>query len=231
MKRFYKSAQSAPNDQGFAVTLDGRPVRTPAKQSLTVATRALADAIAAEWDAQDDEIVPADMPMMRMASTAIDRVDTQFEAVVEEIAAYGGTDLVCYRSTDPQELQEREAVHWQPLVEWAGERYGAVLKVTSGIVHVQQDDTALQALHDAVAGYDSYALVALHTAVTVSGSLIIGLALLEGRLDDEAAWAASSVDEHFQAEKWGEDREAAQRQRSLRDELSHALQFFRLSRP
>jgi chaperone required for assembly of F1-ATPase len=150
--------------------------------------------------------------------------------VIAEIAGYGGADLVCYRAADPEELVVRQAAAWQPLIDWTAERFGAVLRTTSGLMHVAQDAAATEALCDAVAAHDDFGLVALHGTVTATGSLVIGLAVLEARLDADAAWAASLIDEQFQAEKWGEDREALQRRRSLRDDITDAERFFRLSR-
>jgi chaperone required for assembly of F1-ATPase len=230
VKRFYKSAEAAVQDDGFTITLDGRPIRTPAKSPLTVPTEALAQAIAAEWRDQGEEVDPRSMPMMRLASTAIDRVIPQRETVIAEIAGYGGADLICYRATGPEELVARQAAAWQPLLDWTAARFGAVLRTTSGLMHVAQDEAATASLGAAVAAHDDFALVALHGAVTVTGSLVIGLALLEARLDVETAWSASLIDELYQAEKWGEDREAVQRRRALRDEIAHAERFFRLLR-
>jgi chaperone required for assembly of F1-ATPase len=230
VKRFYKTAAAVPHDEGFTVALDGRPIRTPAKQPLTVPTEDLATAIAEEWLAQADEVDPHAMPMMRLANTAIDRVRPQREAVIIEIAGYGGSDLVCYHAADPEALVARQIEAWQPLIDWAADRYGANLQTTSGLMHVAQDPAATEVLRDAVEAHDDFGLVALHGTVTATGSLVIGLAVMEARLDADAAWAASLIDEQFQAEKWGEDREALQRRRALRDDIAAAERFFRLSR-
>lgn len=230
VKRFYKTAEVVRQEDGFTVALDGRPIRTPAKHPLTVPSETLAQVIADEWQAQADEVDPSAMPMMRLTSTAIDRVRPQRAAVIADIAGYGRADLVCYHASEPADLAARHADAWQPLIDWAADRFGAVLQTTAGLMHVDQDQAATAALHDAVAAHDDLGLVALHGVVTATGSLVIGLAVLEARLDVEEAWTASLVDELFQAERWGEDREARQRRRALYDEIAHAERFFRLSR-
>src|SRR5207302_1361327 len=203
MKRVYKQATARAAEGGWGVALDGRPMRTPAKHELIVPSAALAEAIAAEWDAQQDEIRPATMPLTRLAATAIDRTATQRALVVVETANYAGTDLVCYRAEHPPALIARQEAAWQPLIDWAIARYDAGLAVTSGIVPQPQAPATLKAFAAAVAAQDDFSLTALHMATAACGSLVIALALLEGRLDAEAAFAASQLDETFQIEAWG----------------------------
>jgi chaperone required for assembly of F1-ATPase len=230
MKRAYKEVAVAAVEGGFAVTLDGRPVRTPGRKPLVAPSAALAEAIAAEWRAQGDRVDPHRMPQTRLASTALDLVPGRRPAVVDEIAAYAGTDLLCYRADAPAELRTRQDAAWQPLLDWAAERYGATLLVTAGVVPRPQPAAALAALRRAVEAQDDLALVALHAATAAAGSLIVGLALLEGRLDAAAAFDLSQLDESFQIEKWGEDAEAARRRRALRADLAEAAQFHQLRR-
>ncbi len=229
MKRFYRNAEIvAAEGGGYGVALDGKPIKTPAKEALTVPNAALATAIAAEWAAQDGEIRPARMPLTRLASTAIDRVAPQREFVVQQIAAYAGTDLVCYRAARPPELTARQQAMWQPLIDWAALRYEAPLEVTAGVIPIAQPPASLRAFAAAVAGHDDFALAALHLATGACGSLVIVLALREGRVDPDEAFAASQLDESFEIEAWGEDPEQAERRRALADDIAAAARFLSL---
>jgi chaperone required for assembly of F1-ATPase len=234
MKRFYEKAEAvavAENGQpGFGVTIDGRTLRTPAKRPMVLPTAALAEAIAAEWQAQADEVRPHTMPLMRLASTGIDIVEQRREAVIEEVAKYAGTDLVCYRAAEPPSLVARQQAAWGPLVDWATLRYDAPLTVTSGIVPVAQSPNTLRAFRTAVEAYPSLALTALQAATAACGSLVIALALMEGRIGAEEAFAASQVDETFQIEAWGEDSEAASRRLALAADIEAAARFRALLR-
>jgi chaperone required for assembly of F1-ATPase len=228
MKRAYKQAAARAAEGGWGVALDGRPMRTPAKHELIVPSAALAEAIAAEWDAQQDEIRPATMPLTRLAATAIDRTRTQRELVVAEAANYAGTDLVCYRAEHPPALIARQHAEWQPLIDWAMQRYDAALAVTSGVVPQPQSPAALKAFAAAVAAQDDFRLTALHTMTTACGSLVIALALMERRLDAASAFAVSQLDETFQIEAWGEDAEATARRKSLAEDIEAAARFVQL---
>ena len=230
MKRFYKRAGTAAAAGGFAVVLDDRPVRTPAKAGLVLPNRPLAEAIAAEWRLQGERIEPATMPLMRLASTAIDRVAPQRDSVIDAVAAYAGTDLVCFRADGPAELAARQEAAWRPLLDWLDRRYGARLEVTAGIVPVPQGTAALDRLRAAVAAFDDFRLTALQTATAAAGSLAIGLALVEGELDARAAFAVSQVDEAFQLEQWGDDAEAAKGRAALASELDAAARMIDLLR-
>ena len=230
MKRFYKDASAKSVEGGFGVALDTRTLRTPAKLPLVLPRLALAEAIAAEWRNQVDEVRPHTMPLMRLASTAIDLVAKRHADVVAEIANFAETDLVCYRADHPPELAARQRAIWQPLVDWATLRYDAPLAVTAGIIPVAQKRATVHALTAAVAAYEPMALTALHAATTASGSLVIALALMEGRLDAEAAFAASQLDESFQIEQWGEDHEAAGRRAALKADIAAAARFIALLR-
>jgi chaperone required for assembly of F1-ATPase len=230
MKRFYQKADPSERAGGHGVTLDRKPVTTPGKRDLIVPNRMLAAAIAREWNDQKEEVRPATMPLTRLATTAIDRVATQRDAVIRQTADYAGTDLVCYRATHPPALVARQQAAWQPLIDWAVLRYDAPLAVTSGVVPKSQSATSLRAFTAAVAESDDFALTALHAATAASGSLVIGLALLDGRLDAEEAFTASQLDESFQIEAWGEDAEQASRRRALAADIAAAAQFMSLLR-
>jgi chaperone required for assembly of F1-ATPase len=230
MKRFYRHAAPCAAAAGFAVALDGRLIKTPAKRDLVVPVAALAAAIAEEWNAQTAGLRPAAMPLTRLANITIDRDHLGREAIVRQTADYAATDLVCYRTADQPPLAARQRAVWQPLVEWAVLRYDAPLTVTAGVIPARQPEASLRAFGAAVAAQDDFALTALHAATTACGSLVIGLALVEGRLDAAAAFAASQLDESFQIEAWGEDAEAAERRRALAADIAAAERFLSLSR-
>jgi chaperone required for assembly of F1-ATPase len=230
LKRLYKHAAAVPVEGGYGITLDNKPLRTPAKRPLVVPMAALAEAIAAEWQAQGDTVDPLSMPQMRLTSIAIDLVMPRREAVLAELGKYADTDLVCYRAEHPPELIARQQAIWQPLVDWATLRYDAPLAVTAGIVPVTQPPETLRAFATALAAYDSLRLTAVHAATAACGSLVIGLALIEERLDAEAAFAAAQLDESFQIENWGEDAEQAARRANLREDIAAAAEFARLVR-
>jgi chaperone required for assembly of F1-ATPase len=228
MKRVYREVGICSVAGGWGVVLDGRPLRTPARGELILPSAALTGAIAAEWDAQHGEIRPAAMPLFRLAATAVDHTAPQRERVVAEIANYAGTDLVCYRADHPPALAARQQAVWQPLIDWARQRYDAALAVTTGIVPTRQSPTALGAFTAIVAAQDDFRLTALQALTAACGSLVIALALFEGRLDAEQAFAASQLDESFQIEAWGEDAEAAQRHRALAADIAAAARFVEL---
>jgi len=225
MKRFYKQAAVVPAAGGHGIALDGRLVKTSGKQDLIVRGLALAEAVAAEWEAQQGKIRPATMPLTRLAGATIDRSAAEREVVVRQVADYAGTDLVCYRATNPPALAARQQVVWQPLIDWATERYAAPLVVTNGVIPTSQPAASLAAFTKVVVGHDDFSLTALHAATAACGSLVIALALLEGRLDAGEAFAASQLDESFQIEAWGEDAEQAERRAALAAEIAAAAEF------
>ena len=225
MKRFYQEVSVVATEVGFAVHLDNRPVRTPAKALLTLPTGALAEAIAVEWRAQAQDIRPATMPLMQLASTTLDLTSRQRHSVIEQVAAYAGTDLVCYQVERPEELRAREAVVWQPLLDWVADHFGAVLETGRGLMPRPQPESARAALRAAVAACDDWRLTALQVATTGCGSLVVGLALVEGRLDAEAAFEASQLHESYQIERWGEDHEATKRRAALRIDIADTRRF------
>lgn len=209
-KRFWREARvvEAEAGEGFAIRLDARALKTPGKAEIVAPSRAAAEAAAAEWDAVEELVDPGAMPVTRYLNTAIDRVAPQVEAVRAEVAGYGGSDLICYRAAHPEALAARQAQVWDPLMLWSAEALGAPLAAATGVMHVDQPGASLAALADHVAAHDIHALAVLHDLVSITGSLVIGLALSHGRLGEEEAWAVSRVDETWQIERWGADEEA-----------------------
>ncbi|HOV04891.1 MAG TPA: ATP12 family protein [Kaistiaceae bacterium] len=233
-KRFYATAGTVPTEAGHAVALDGRIAHSPGKRPLAFADPAIAEALAAEWAAQGEVIDPATMPLTRLANSAIDGVAEAMEEVAAEIVRYGGTDLVCYRAEGPEKLVARQNAHWDPLVAFARDRLGAPLRLAAGVIHVEQDETTLAAIHDAVdtaAAASPLRLAALHVITTLSGSAIIALAFAAGVLDEAGAWEAAHVDEDHQAETWGVDAEAMARRAMRAEEFAAAVRLFTLTPP
>jgi chaperone required for assembly of F1-ATPase len=229
MKRFYKQVTaSATADGGYTVLLDGKAVKTPKRAILSLPNLPLADAIAEEWRAQDETIDTQTMPLTRLAFVAIDVVTPERELVAQQILNYANSDLLCYRAEEPLELVAQQARIWDPLLDWAAVTYGARLKMGSGIRHVAQPPEAIEGLQQAIARYDEFEIAALHTATTITGSLILALALAEEEVVAEEAFAAATLDESFQAEKWGRDSEAEKRRKHLLAELTAADRFLRL---
>ena len=227
-KRFWKEAVAEHCDGGFTVRLDGRPVRTPAKTLLVLPTLAMAQAVAAEWDAQEGVLRPETMPATRAANSAIDKVAPQMDAVVEEVARYGGSELLCYRAEAPAELVARQEAGWGPWLDWATQSLGAPLRVTQGVIHMDQPPESLARLKAEVARATPFELAALHDLVAITGSLVLGLATARGRLPPDAAFDLSRIDEHWQAEQWGEDEEAAVLEAAKRQALRDAGRFYGL---
>ena len=230
MKRVYKEARAEPSGDGFTITLDGRAIRTPGRAPVVLPVLALAEAVAGEWAAQEDEVRPLAMPLMGLACTAIDIVVPRRAAVVAEIADYGATDLLCYRAEHPPTLVERQAALWQPLLDWAATQFGAPLTTTASALAVAQPEDSLAALDRAVEAHDDLALAALAAAVKAAGSLVIGLALSHGRLDPEGAFEAAELHESAQIEAWGEDPEATRRRAAVLNDLRAAATFLKLLR-
>ena len=230
-KRFWKEAGVTEAPEGYAVHLDGRTVKTPAKAPLTLPSAALAEAVAEEWRAQGEKIDPLTMPFTRSANSALDRVAPQHEAVAEIVAAYGEDDLICYRAESPARLVAAQAEAWDPLMDWARDVLSAPLIATAGVMHVPQPATSVETLRARVHAQDAFALTALHDLTALSGSLVMGLAILEDHAAPEFLWDASRVDETWQISQWGEDAEAAETAARKRADFLHAAAFYRLSRP
>lgn len=228
-KRFWKAASAVETDGGFTVMLDTRPVRTPAKSALTLPTIAMAEAVAAEWDAQEELIDPRTMPVTRGANAAIDKVRTQRAEVIDLLAEYGDSDLLCYRAAGPNGLIKKQAEAWDPMLDWAAETLGARLFVGEGVMHVRQPQQALDNLHRQVAAFDDFALAGVHDLISLSGSLILALAVTQNALAVEDAWQKSRVDEHWQIAQWGEDEEAAAAEATKKTAFLDAARFYQLS--
>ncbi len=232
MKRFYKetSVDAAPDGGGHRVLLDGRPMRTPAKAVLLLPNVDLAEAIAAEWRAVPEaaEINVAHLPLTRLAATGLDRVGIQRDRVIEDTAKYAGSDMLCYRATEPTTLVERQARLWQPLLDWAAERYGARLAVVEGLSFVEQPAAALEALRAAVAAHGDFGLSALYNLTHIAGSLVLALAVSEGHLAAEDAFAAAQLDELYQVERWGADPIATRRHEGIRVDIAAGARFLAL---
>jgi chaperone required for assembly of F1-ATPase len=230
MKRFYRSVTSEPVSGGHGIRLDDKVLKTPGAQALVLPTAALAAAIAEEWSAQEAEIRPAQMKLMRLGATAIDRIPHERAQLTRASLAYAETDLVCYRADHPPALAAEQHAVWQPLVDWAAERYGAPLAVTAGVIPQAQSRASLDALEAALAAADDFTFTALFAATASSGSLVIALALIAGRLDAEAAFAAAELDSSFQIAAWGLDAEAAARRAAIAADLAATARFVTLLR-
>jgi len=224
-KRFWSDVSVVGSTGGFVVHLDGRVVKTPDRHDLNVPTRGAAELIAVEWDAVDGTLDPAEMPATRWANVAIDRVGENHGDVVDMLAAYGGTDLLCYRATHPDALIAKQAAVWDGPLDWAKARFDAPLVVTQGIIPVDQPNQSVVNLRTEVAKMEPFSLSAFHDLVHISGSLVLSLALYHDEIDINAAWAACQVDEIWQKELWGEDEEAAEAAEEKRKgfEFAHKL--------
>lgn len=229
-KRFWKETTVAEEDGGFGVRLDGRAVKTPAKAPLVVPTRSMAEAIAAEWEAQEGEIDPTAMPTTRGANAAIDKVRIQHGEVADMLAAYGNSDLLCYRATQPEELIARQEAAWDPLLERAASELCAPLKPVSGIIHANQAPKSLAELSKRVHALNEFELAAFHDLVSLSGSLVIGFAAIYSWEPVERLWDVSRIDETWQEEQWGVDEEAQIHAETKRTAFLHAARFYAMSR-
>jgi chaperone required for assembly of F1-ATPase len=227
MKRLYRDVTVAPGEHGHQILLDGRPMRTPAKRLFAAPTVPLAEAIAGEWRGQGDTIRPDAMPLTRLASTAIDRMPAERQAAIEEVVAYTDTDLVCYRAAEPFDLVQRQHRVWQPMLDWLTHTYRVKLAVTTSVLPLAQPAAARARLRSAIEDLGDWPLVGMHMATTALGSLVLALGVLHGRLDADAALAASLLDELFELERWGSDVEAERRHEVLRRDITGAAQFLR----
>jgi chaperone required for assembly of F1-ATPase len=216
-KRFYEQASVAPAEAGFAVLLDGRPVKTPARRPVVLPTEAAARLVADEFDAQAEVVDPTTMPVTRIVNTAIDGVADDPQAVIEDILRFAASDLMCYRAADPARLVARQAELWDPHVEWAGSTLGARFVLAEGVIHVDQPAGTIAAFSAHLVPFrDPFLAAALHTMVTLTGSAILGLAVAKGAITPQEAWTAAHLDEDWTNEHWGEDHEAMAR-RAVRE--------------
>lgn len=228
MKRFWKAAAAVPEDGGWALQLDGKPLRTPAREPLLVPSEHLAQAVADEWNAAGEMVDPREMPLTGLANAAIDRIAPDPQAFAAELAKYGESDLACYRAEGPRRLVERQEKNWDQLLAWARRRFDVDFCTTSGIVYVPQPEPTLRQLGNAVAANDPYRLAGLAPLITIGGSLVAALAVLEGALTAEAAWDAVTIDEQWQREQWGSDEEAEAVLEARRRDFLAAARFLEL---
>ena len=230
-RRLYKGVDVAPGaGGGFVVALDGCPAMTPGGRELTLPCAALARAAADEWRAQGKTIEYETMPLTRLAVTALDRIGSNRQGVIGHALNYAGTDLLCYRAEPPGELASQQHERWQPLLDWAADALGAPLRVTAGVSPVAQPEASLRALAAVVEALDDMELAVLSTVTAASGSLIVALALLAGRIEAFEVFEISQVDESFQISRWGEDAEAEDQRRRLKADIRAAADFLGLLR-
>lgn len=233
MKRFWDLASIDPGSDGFTVRLDQRPLRLPGGSSLRVTAEPLARAIAEEWQsagANGRDVSVAEMPLTRLAGTAQERIASDPWPTIDAIARFGETDLLCYRAERPAELVQRQKRSWQPWLDWAAATFGAPLRVSTGISPIKQHRGSIAALRKAVSAHDAYGLAGLGVAVPALGSVVLGLALAQRRIDAETAHTLGALDELFQAECWGEDEEAARRRGAIGADIEVAARFMALAR-
>jgi chaperone required for assembly of F1-ATPase len=230
VRRKYLDCSVVSGADGFSLILDGKPMRTPGGAAFAVGSRALADAIASEWNAVADkaQINPALMPMTRLAATAIDRVRPRRQEIIDEIAAYGRTDLLCYRAESPAELVARQAIGWNAWLEWAQSQLGVKLAVTEGVMPVTQDEAAIERLKQEIARFDEFTLAGLFNLTAMLGSLVLALAVVHAKLDFARAAALAEIDAVYQAERWGEDSFATRRRDDVRRDIAEVGNFLAL---
>lgn len=229
-KRFWTEVSVTEAEAGFGIALDGKPVRSPYKTLLRVPTRRLAEAIAVEWEAQDGAIDPETMPLTRMGNSALDKVAPQRKAVLAHLTEYAQTDLLCYRAERPQQLIDRQAEHWDPILAWAKDALSADLRVGAGLMPIDQPKEAIRNVASELERADNFELTGLHDLIGLSGSAILGLAVSNGKLSPQQAWDMSQLDERWQAEQWGDDDEALESAALKAASFLDAERFLRLSR-
>jgi chaperone required for assembly of F1-ATPase len=229
-KRFYQHAGFAEIAEGFVLTLDDKRVHTPGKRALTAPSRELAEAIAAEWEAQGDTLDPMTMPLTRLGNSVIDGVVERTDAVIDDVAKYFETDLLFYRASYPAALVERESRHWDPVLYWAKDTLGAHFILAEGIVHVRQPEPALAAARAALPD-DPWSVAAFHVVTTLTGSALLALALWHGVLNPDQVWAAAHVDEDWNIDQWGVDAEVAARRAARRTDFAASARVLATLRP
>jgi chaperone required for assembly of F1-ATPase len=229
-RRFYETVKVSPNGDAFSVLLDSRPVKTPSRIDLSVRSAALADAIAAEWSAQEEHIRPHTMPFTQIACTAIDRVPRDRAAIEDTLVSYAGADLLCYRVDSPADLKARQDDVWQPVLDWMAEHAGVALNATAALIAVVQPATALDRVRQLLQDIDVHDLAVVSVLTQASGSFVLAWAVAQGHLDADAAADAAQLDERYQSELWGQDREAEIRLSALRADIRAAETYLRLHR-
>ncbi len=229
-KRFWKSAKAEAVDGGFTVLLDNRKVKTPAKAEFLLPSLELASAAASEWNRQEDAVDPTTMPITRAANAAIDKVSVQFDEVAAMLAEYGDSDLTCYRAETPEELVQLQARAWDPLLNWADKQFSARLIPVQGVVHIPQPEDALTKLSAPLTKMSVFELTAMHDLVSLTGSLVIGLATEADAFAPETLWQNSRIDEDWQISLWGEDEEANLAAQAKKAAFFDAVRFLELTR-
>lgn len=224
-KRFYTDVTLRDENGSWSVLLDGRAIKTPGKRQLSLPAEALAEAVATEWRAQERLIDPGKMPMTRIANTAIEAVADRMPEVAANIVAFSGSDLLCYRAAGPEVLVARQSAAWDPIVQWVAAELGARFILAEGILPIEQPPAALDSIVQVVKPLDAFQLSGLHVATTLTGSALIAIAVLKGRLTPSEAWAAAHVDEDYQIELWGPDDEATERRAYRWEEMRAACTF------
>lgn len=228
MKRFWKTATVEEADGGWTIALDGRRVKTPARVDLIVPTRVLADAIATEWNDVGEEIDPRAMPLTGLANAAIDRVTANPKRFADDLAKYGEGDLLCYRADGPEALVARQAEQWAPLLDWARRRYDVDFRIGEGVLHIPQPEGTVERLAHAVEALDPFRLAGLSPMVTIGGSLVTALAVIEGDVSPDRGWAAVSLDDRWQIEQWGADADAVKALENREHDFLAAARFLSL---
>ncbi len=229
MKRFYKTVTIAETSlDGFQIHLDGRPIRTPAKSLLQLPSEELAIVVADEWSLQGEDIAPATMPFTQLANSALDLLGEHRQKVIAVMVDFINADLICYRAKNPKDLVENQSKHWQPLVDWFNMEFDTQLVVTTGILHVPQNREVANKLDEKFAKYSDFQITGLHELATITKSITIALAVVQGRITTEQAWQAAHVDEDHQAGRWGEDDEAAERAAALQKAFGEAAELWKM---
>lgn len=229
-RRFYKKVAVEDADEAYVIALDGRPVKTPGKASAVIASRPLAEAVAAEWDAQAEKIDPHSMPLTQILCTAIDKVAPNRDEIASQVVRYAGADLLCYRVESPADLAQRQYDTWQPVLDWLAAEQGINLRTTTGLIAEDQDPAALKRAAALIDALDDHELAATAVLTQTMGSFALSMAVVNGHTDWEYAASASQLDETYQSELWGADREAEQRLRSLRNDIEAAYRYLTLHR-
>lgn len=229
MKRFYKQVSATQSANGVAVELDGRAIKTPAGQQLSLYSKALADAVAKEWDSQEDKVEHKTMPLTTLSYAAIDQVASNRSLIEGEVAAYGCSDLICYRAQSPDELSAEEAQAWDPVVTWLKDVHGLALVLSEGVNHVAQEEKTLEFVKSYLSRQNSFTMAALERLTGLLGSVFLAIALAEKFITPDTAWQASRVDEIYQAKQWGEDEESLRETQAKYRDFCAAAQFLTLS--
>ena len=208
-KRFWKNVHVVPSEARYLIKLDDKILKTPAKRQMELPTEALAKKVASEWDEQVEEIDPTTMPFTKSANAALDKVSEQFEEVGSLLGEYGDTDLLYYRADSPPELQKRQKIGWDPIVKWAENTFKVKINCGTGIVYIPQNEQMFSEIRIKISNLSIFELTAFYDMVSITGSLILGLAIINGRLSAEEAYQLSRVDELWQLEQWEDSAEGS----------------------